>query len=133
MRILEAAGAQANYTLLSACCEGNLNEVARLLRTPGAAVNQANKDGETPLFLASREGHTEVVEALLAAPGIAVNQADNDGETPLWWASREDHTEVVEALLATPGIDVNQANEGNHRERRLPVLIEPELERVKIC
>ena len=99
VRILEAAGAQANYTLLSACCEGNLNEVARLLRTPRADVNQANKDGETPLYWASVYGHTEVVKALLAAPGIDVNQADKYGNTPLSVADNEE----IRALLLAAG------------------------------
>ena len=76
----------------------------------GIDVNQANKDGWTPLYRASEEGHTEVVKALLVAPGIDVNQANKDGWTPLYRASRQGRTEVVKALLASPGIAVNQAN-----------------------
>ena len=99
-RMLEAAGAQANYTLLSASAEGNANEVARLLRTPGADVNKADKDGETPLHLSFKYGHTEVVKALLAAPGIDVNKADKDGHTPLYWADNDEIRDLLRAAGA---------------------------------
>ena len=108
--LLEAAGAQANYTLHSATNEGNAGEVARLLGAPWIDVNRVDWKGNTPLTCASAFDHTEVVKVLLAAPGIDVNRANEDGRTPLHWASQEGHSAVVKLLLAAPGIDVNRAD-----------------------
>ena len=65
----------------------------------GAAVDQADNDGWTPLSIASQSGHTEAVTALLGA-GVAVNQANNNGWTPLIAASSRGHTKAVAKLLA---------------------------------
>ena len=52
------------------------------LLAAGAEVNAVDKDGDTPLHLASRYGREVVVGALLAA-GAEVNAVDNNGKTPL--------------------------------------------------
>ena len=71
-------------------------------------VNQAQKDGATPLYIASQNGHPEVASLLLAKEGVRVNQAlEKDGLTPLFIASRNGHTEVVSLLLAKEGVVVN--------------------------
>jgi ankyrin repeat protein len=41
----------------------------------GAAVNQADDDGATPLYLAAKEGRVEVV-LILPLEGAAVDQAE---------------------------------------------------------
>jgi len=51
----------------------------------GAAVNQADADGFTPLYVACQNGQLDCVRLLLGA-SAAINQAKNDGATPLFIA-----------------------------------------------
>ncbi len=74
----------------------------------GAAVNQGNALGCTPLVLAAENGHLAVVEALVKA-GAAVNQATPaDGYTPLFAAVKNGHLALMEVLLKA-GAAVDQA------------------------
>ena len=103
--------------LLIAFKAGQLERVKALLDA-GAAVDQEDDEGDTPLILASILGNLEVAKALLDA-GAAVDQAaDNDKRaTPLlaaliFWDS-EVVIEMVKALLDA-GAAVDQAdNDGN--------------------
>jgi ankyrin repeat protein len=72
-------------------------------------VNQANKEGHTPLIFACDRGHKEVVALLLdkARHTLDVNQADKKGYTPLLLACAKGHKEVVTLLLARDDIDVS--------------------------
>ena len=67
---------------------GNANIVKLLLGKDGVDVNkadvtEANTNGVTPLWMASRYGHVEVVELLLGKDGVDVNKANTNGKTPL--------------------------------------------------
>ena len=77
-------------------------EVAKHLIASGALVNQAKKDGSTPLYIASCNGHLEVAKHLIAS-GALVNNANNRRRTPLYIASRKGHLEVAKHLIAYPG------------------------------
>jgi len=66
-------------------------------------VDQATKNGATPLTIASSYGHTKTVELLLQH-GATVDQADNHNKTPLYWACVGHHrdgkyTDTVNVLL----------------------------------
>jgi hypothetical protein len=74
-------------------------------------VNQADADGETPLYRAACQGHLEVVQFLVRDGGAAVDQADKYGQTPLFIAAREGHLEVVQWLVRDGGAAVDQADE----------------------
>jgi ankyrin repeat protein len=50
---------------MSACRLGHV-EIAEMLMTSGAKVNNKNKLGETSLMMAYRECHMEIVERLLS-------------------------------------------------------------------
>jgi len=54
--------------------------VKLLLGAPGIDVNQADKDGDTPLHHASSFGRAEVVSLLLGAPGVRVLQKNKAGQ-----------------------------------------------------
>lgn len=71
----------------------------RFLTGKGANPNIANRDGVTPLMIASNLGHVEGVEALLAA-GARVDDANRLGETPLIAATHRRDFEMVRLLLA---------------------------------
>ena len=60
-----------NQELLEAACEGNVNEVKRLI-VDGADVNASDDYGWTALMIAAGCGHTETCEMLIAK-GADVN------------------------------------------------------------
>ena len=76
-------------------------EVVRELLTGGASIDQAKKDGATPLYMASQEGHLEVVRELLTAGAdhtLARNIDDQRMVTPLETAHRQGHRSIVQLL-----------------------------------
>ena len=64
-----------------------------------APIDLGNKNGETPLYVASQKGYKEVVELLLSKRA-SINLADKDGYTPLYIASWRGHKEVVRAFIS---------------------------------
>ena len=67
-----------NASHTTVCCvNGHLDVVNALLSTDGIEINQAEKDGATPLSIACGKGHLEVVNALLSTDGIEINQAES--------------------------------------------------------
>ena len=82
-------------------------EKLRLLITAGTHVNKVDKDGKTPLTLATEYGLTEIVKLLLTNPCVDINQADRKGETPLTVAVIYNQPECLKILLKDPRINVN--------------------------
>jgi hypothetical protein len=64
----------------------------------GADVMAQNKDGGTPLHLASKCGQAEIVRMLIAR-GADVNAQNKDELTPFCLASQGGHREVTDVLL----------------------------------
>ncbi|OQR66964.1 ankyrin repeat domain-containing protein 50-like, partial [Tropilaelaps mercedesae] len=93
----EAEPSSQRTLLHRAAEEGDLQLVARLVEM-GAAIENADRNGQTPLNLAARQGHLQVLEALLRA-GATVDRADVDGWTPLRSSAWAGHAAVVDALL----------------------------------
>ncbi|KAL5510815.1 hypothetical protein EMCRGX_G006420 [Ephydatia muelleri] len=58
--------------LLSAVRHGDIATVRRLVTEGNVDVNVTNKDGVTPLVIASQDGHLEIVKSLIEA-GVNVN------------------------------------------------------------
>ena len=78
-------------------------------------VNAKDKDGNTPLLVASGRGYKNVFEVLLEN-GADINAADKDGNTPLILALYPNstyvtnkHIEIAESLIKN-GADVNAAD-----------------------
>eukprot|EP00198_Chlamydomonas_reinhardtii_P002555 XP_001691891.1 predicted protein [Chlamydomonas reinhardtii] len=69
-----------------------------------AAAAAADREGRTPLWVASQRGHVELVQLLLSRAGgeggVDVNAANSSGVTPLRVAAAQGHADVVAALLA---------------------------------
>jgi ankyrin repeat protein len=110
---LEGVNEDGDTILLRLSCKGHKKTLEKLLRkgSRNRDVNQQNRIGVTPLFVASQNGHEEVC-ALLLSHGASVNQATDNGATPLSIASENGH-EGVCALLLSHGASVNQAtNDG---------------------
>jgi ankyrin repeat protein len=84
--------------LFSAAMQGKLAEVERILSASPADLETKDKNGYTPLAVASAEGHLAVVQALVRAGADKEVKAEN-GFTPLTVASLNGHQAVVEALV----------------------------------
>ena len=118
-------------------------EVVKLLLAKGVDVNQADKDGTTPLIVSSHQGHAEAVRLLLAK-GAKVDQAANNGDTPLSVSRLKGHREVEELLLASIAkleqaeqaakVEVVKEEEGEvKRAARVCQLCGKEAQRMKKC
>lgn len=83
----------------------------RFLSEQGANPNIADKNGITPLQIATSLGYVEGVEALLKA-GANVNVANSTGETPLIAAVLRRDVEMTRLLLANGGNADRSDNSG---------------------
>ncbi|MDX1917082.1 MAG: ankyrin repeat domain-containing protein [Rickettsiaceae bacterium] len=99
------------FMLHFAAAEGNTQAVSDLIDA-GADINQQDRDGCTPLFLAISKGNTEVAMVLIDR-GADVNQQNGNGWTPLTLAIIKGNTEVAIALINKEA-DVNR-QDGNGR------------------
>jgi len=100
-----------NDILLNASMKNDDAAVKKLLQN-GANIKKEDREGRTPLHIATMWGNKKVVKVLLEA-GADPNKADKEGETSVHKASYEGHAEVLKLLLAAPGVKVNKVdNEG---------------------
>ena len=89
-------------------CETGHPKCVQLLLAAHAAVDQADGNGDTPLYAACDKGHGDCVRLLLAAHA-AVDQAASNGFTPLMVACDRGDDECVQLLLAAHAV-VDQAD-----------------------
>ena len=97
--LLDAQVEDPNVALVKACRAGNhsVQLLSRALEA-GAAINQRDRWGYTPLHEVAKLGATTAAELLLDSAAM-VDLADNDGYTPLHSAARAGHTQMVRLLL----------------------------------
>ena len=84
-------------TALLDAAETGLVDTVLLLLDRGVDVQHTNKNGHSPLLVASCCGHTNIVRLLLDR-GANVHQADNRGQSPLCLASALGHVEIERLL-----------------------------------
>jgi ankyrin repeat protein len=113
LRLLLEQGANpyaAEYNGMSALhfasLHGHLPAVNLLLQRTD--VNVQDKDGYTPLFLATRSGHIPIIKALINR-GANVNAQNKLGNTPLYEAVRRANLPIVK-LLYSKGADFDVQN-----------------------
>ncbi|XP_026331105.1 tankyrase-2-like, partial [Hyposmocoma kahamanoa] len=70
-----------------------------MLIRKGARVNEKNKEGQTPLHVATEHSHLDAMDLLLRH-GAKVNACDARGESPLSLAARRDSAAACRLLLA---------------------------------
>jgi ankyrin repeat protein len=97
-----------NEKFFEACREGKIKLVTSTLNDHPEIINQSDKNGATPLFMAWQNGHLDIVRVLLASNAIQINQPDEDGVTPLFMACQNGHLDIVRVLLASNAIEINQ-------------------------
>jgi len=72
----------------------------------GINVNQADKYGRTPVYLAAQAQQPEMLEELFAK-GADANTANTSGTTPLIAAAEKGHVRTIELLLTRDGISLD--------------------------
>ncbi len=88
---------------------GDLRTVQFLLEQ-GAAVDQVDQIGSTPLLAAIKYGNTEIVKVLLAYKAN-VNYMDPCGNTALHWAVKSGYGEIIRILWTLRAAeDINCVN-----------------------
>lgn len=87
------------------------NETIRLLLDMKADINQCNKNGASPLYLACHNGYYSTVHFLLSNKAN-INMCNDNGASPLYIASHYGHDSIVRLLL-TNKADINlSTNDG---------------------
>ncbi|KAL4714330.1 hypothetical protein ACJJTC_009682 [Scirpophaga incertulas] len=74
-------------------------QVMEMLIRKGARVNEKNKEGQTPLHVATEHSHLDAMDLLLRH-GAKVNACDGRGESALSLAARRDAAAACRLLLA---------------------------------
>jgi quinoprotein dehydrogenase-associated probable ABC transporter substrate-binding protein len=93
-----AQGSSVNKEFYDAVLANDLDRAAYLIGK-GAAVNQLDNLGESPLTTAARAGCLPMMR-LLIAHGAEVDRLDSDGSTPLMGAVERNQAPAVKFLLA---------------------------------
>ncbi|CZS75070.1 unnamed protein product [Fusarium graminearum] len=107
-KVLLQNGALVTEANLARIIKNGHLEILKMLLKKGVDVAAADKDGRTPLHLASQNGHLEIVKMLLEN-GVDAAAADKDGWTPLHEAVWSGHLEIVKMLLEN-GVDAAAAD-----------------------
>ncbi|CAI8041202.1 Ankyrin repeat domain-containing protein 50, partial [Geodia barretti] len=81
---------------LGSAAEDGYTEIVEKLISAGAVINYQNKDGATPLIMASYKGHLEVVRLLLESG--AKDLPYKDGRTAMSFARAKGHQQIVQLL-----------------------------------
>ncbi|XP_059056370.1 poly [ADP-ribose] polymerase tankyrase [Achroia grisella] len=92
-------------------------QVMEILIRKGARVNEKNKEGRTPLHVATEHAHLDAMDLLLRH-GAKVNAMDGRGESALSVAARRDATAACRLLLAC-GADSPESSAGAGAAARL--------------
>ena len=96
--LIDTRDLTAGDTALHIVTERRQAKWIRFLINNGANPNIANKEGVTPLMLATRIGHIEGVTELLEA-GAAVDPLSSTGETPLIFAVHRRDVPLIRVLM----------------------------------
>ncbi|MBU3624133.1 ankyrin repeat domain-containing protein [Polynucleobacter sp. AP-Latsch-80-C2] len=97
-----------NPMLVLAIKDHSYQVIELLLSSKGMDVDLSNKQGETPLMMASINGEMPIVKALIVKNKA---QIDHIGWTPLHYASAKGHLDIASFLILN-GANVNSLSLG---------------------
>ena len=106
------------------CCSNTINRglhvavqynhlpwIQTFLVCPGIEINVHNKNGYTPLSLATERGYAKIVEIFLADQRIDVNKQNTESkQNALLIASKRGHVDILKQLILHNQTLVNQQN-----------------------
>ena len=121
--------------LFNACYNANVDDVVKAIKL-GADINAKNKDGKTPLHLATyynnkEDSHLKIIYNLLEYENININVQDKEGNTPLHYAVTGGNLNTVETLCiykADPDIQNTDGKTPLHLATSMP---NPEIQKNK--
>ena len=113
--VIDARDVTDGHTALHIATRRRDSSWLRYLLTLGANPNIADKNGVTPLMLASQLGYVEGI-ALLASKGARVDTTNDAGETPLILAVHRHDIPMVRILLAG-GADPDRSDNSGRTSR----------------
>lgn len=99
--------AQGKTKLLQACEESDVNRASSLISSK-ASPDVANKEGQTPLYVACRVGCGALAQVLLHARADISKPLHASGYTPLYIASQKGNLECC-TMLINCRADVNKS------------------------
>ncbi|KAI3011170.1 hypothetical protein CBS147346_1371 [Aspergillus niger] len=88
-----------------------LFEQARLDGKGSYCVLTANKNKETPLWLAAANGNLKIVQSICQYQDFDLDVPDIGGESPFWVAASNGHTEIVRCLANSGRVNVNHLDQ----------------------
>ncbi|KAF4528917.1 hypothetical protein B566_EDAN012617 [Ephemera danica] len=81
------------------CQQGHNDKIKFLLDNDITLLNKRDKNGNTPLHMASKYGKSEAVEKLITYPGCQLHEVNNNGEFAIHIASLQGHDDIIKFLL----------------------------------
>lgn len=96
-------------TVLMWAAMSGCDEIARILVTGGANVDEQTGDGSSALMMAAFSGYEGIVDLLLSR-GARPDLRDQDGETALMSAAKSGEAGIIRLLIGA-GADVNARDE----------------------
>lgn len=109
---------QLNRKLIEKIADGNLEQVKKFV-SQGAQINAQNREGISPLMMASRWGHSGVVQWLIEN-GADINLTDEHGQQAVHYAvenylvQEDKRIQVLQSLIDN-GVHINAADNNGIR------------------
>ena len=91
-----------------ACERGDSKQITFLLSSEN--INSQNRDGETPLHIASKYDRLNAVKVLTSRKECNFNITNGQGYTPLHTACKQGHLSIVQFLVADQRCQLNTKN-----------------------